>query len=78
MSEFSKNVKTIQSDIFHEFLKKLALMTKESLLITLRNPSRQRRTVNRFFVELGILIQEAVLTHFSFVLYFDRITLMSR
>lgn len=41
-----------------DFFDKYLLMTREVVLNSLRNTSRQRRGAKRFFGDLGILIQE--------------------
>ena len=53
------SAKQHQADqVWLDFFDKYLLMTKEVVLNSLRNISRQRRGAKRFFTDLGILIQE--------------------
>ena len=55
--------KQFQSDqVYLEYMDKYLLMTKELVISSLRNTSRQRRGAKRFFNDLAILIQEGNFT----------------
>lgn len=51
--------KYINTELFMDFFTKYSLVTKELILKTLRNSSRQRRSINKYFDDFNILLGEA-------------------
>jgi hypothetical protein len=49
----------IDSDDFQEFFYKYAIIIKELLVKSLRNKSRQRRSMAKIFEDLNIILNEA-------------------
>jgi len=52
----------LKEPLLIEFLTKYELMTKERILMSMRNSARQRRQYRRFFSDLAILTHEANFT----------------
>ena len=61
LENLTRNLQSFLHDkIFEGFMKKFEIMAKESLICLLRNWGRQRQGINRYFMEFGYLISEAV------------------
>ncbi len=54
-------MKTYQHNpVFKDFMEKLTLMVREGTLIQLRNFSRQRKGIDYYYRDLGLLLNYAV------------------
>ncbi|CDW89048.1 n-alpha-acetyltransferase auxiliary subunit [Stylonychia lemnae] len=49
----------LENDTFKEFYHKYSLVAKELMMKCLRNPSRQRRSISKYFDDFNILLNEA-------------------
>jgi len=61
IGHYSKSIKTFKTHVvFKDYMEKLSIMTREGIIIHLRNSTRHRKDLEYYFNDLGILLNYAV------------------